>query len=111
MPTVRQEKVANLIRKELSIIFQQEARASFRGAMITVTIVRMSPDLSSARVFLSIFAPGEKKDFMTLVDAKASEIRKKLGNKVRNQLRIVPNLNFILDDSLDYAEKIDDLLK
>lgn len=111
MASIRQEKVAKLVQQELSIIFQQGARSTYRGAMITVTTVRMSPDLGNARVYLSIFAPGDKGDMLQLVRSNISSIRYELGNKVRHQLRGVPNLDFHIDDSLDYAERIDDLLK
>lgn len=113
MPSIRQEKVAKLIQQELAIIFQQHSRDLFEGAFITVTVVRMSPDLGVAKAFLSFFAPGKenKDEFLTMVRSKTSRIRGILGNKVGKQLRIVPELAFFMDDSLDYSEKIDDLLK
>ena len=82
----------------------------FGGAFITVTIVRVSPDLSTARVFLSIM--GKEKDVtMSLVEKQNKEIRKDLAARVRHQLRKVPELMFKIDDSLDYYEEINDLLK
>ncbi|MCZ4407882.1 30S ribosome-binding factor RbfA [Cryomorphaceae bacterium 1068] len=113
MPSIRQEKVAKLIQQELAIIFQQHSRDLFGGAFITVTVVRMSPDLGFAKTFLSFFAPGKesKEEILEIVRAKSSKIRGILGNKVGKQLRIVPELAFFIDDSLDYSEKIDDLLK
>jgi ribosome-binding factor A len=113
MPSIRQEKVAKLIQQELAIIFQQHSRALFNGAFITVTVVRMSPDLGVAKAFLSFFAPGKgtKEELLEMVRAKSSKVRGILGNKVGKQLRIVPEVAFFIDDSLDYSEKINDLLK
>ena len=92
-----------------------------KNAIVTVTMVRVSPDLSSARVFLSIFALGQsiasKKDasnktiILENINARAKEIRTRLGNKIRHQVRIIPEISFYLDDSLDYEENIDNLLK
>ncbi len=111
MATIRQEKVGNLVRQELSTIFQQGARAHYLGAMISVTIVRMSPDLGVANVYLSIFGAGNKAEVMQLVQQRTSLIRREVGNKIRHQLRVVPQFKFFIDDSLDYADRIDDLLK
>jgi ribosome-binding factor A len=113
MPSIRQEKVAKLVQQELAVIFQQHSKDMFDGAFITVTIVRMSPDLGVAKVYLSFFAPGKdnKGEFLDVVRSQSSKIRGILGNKVGKQLRVVPELIFYLDDSLDYADKINDLLK
>lgn len=113
MSSIRQEKVGKLIQQELALIFQQNAKAHFGGAFITVTVVRMSPDLGAARVYLSYFANSgsDKKEFIEMIRSKTSKIRGLLGNVVGKQLRIVPELYFYLDDSLDYAEEIDNLLK
>jgi len=113
MPTVRQEKVAKLIQQELATIFQQHSHDLFEGAFITVTVVRMSPDLGVAKSFLSFFAPGNdnKEEFLQMVRSQSSKIRGILGNRVGKQLRVVPELIFHLDDSLDYADNINDLLK
>lgn len=113
MASIRQEKVAKLIQQELAIIFQQHSRDMFSGSFITVTTVRMSPDLGVAKAYLSFFAPGgaNKKELLDMVRSQSSRIRGILGNKVGKQLRNVPEVIFYLDDSLDYAENIDDLLK
>jgi len=112
MASIRQEKVANLIKQELAIIFQQHSRDLFGGAFITVTVVRMSPDLGLAKAYLSFFATGgtDKNEMLAMVRSQVSRVRGILGKKVGKQLRIVPELAFYLDDSLDYADKIDDLL-
>lgn len=112
MSTIRQQKVAALIQKELGNFFQREASVYFGGAMITVSMVRMSPDLGVAKVYLSIFSTKiDKKEVKQFIDSQNKEIRFKLGKQVGKQLRIVPELIFYLDDSIDYAENIDNLLK
>ncbi len=110
MDSRRQQKVSKVILQDLADIFQKESKTMFGGAFITVTIVRVSPDLSSARVFLSIMGEG-KDEAMKLVEKQNKEIRKNLAARVRHQLRKVPELSFKIDDSLDYYEEINDLLK
>ena len=94
-------------------IFQQETKSIFGSSMITVTEVRVSPDLSVAKVWVSIFPIGgaKKEDIMTAIEENTSDLRRRLGLRVGKQLRIIPQLSFFLDDSLDYIEKIDRLLK
>src|SRR5688572_13995131 len=111
MESLRQQKVNKLLAKELAEIFRSEARSMFGGGFITVTTVRISPDLSSAKVYLSIMAAKDKKAIFKLVEEQNPMIRKRLGMVVGKQLRIVPHLMFYIDDSLDYAMKIDELLK
>ncbi len=113
MASIRQEKVAKLIQQDLAIIFQEKARELFGGAFITVTVVRMSPDLGVAKVYLSFFTNSgtDKKEVLELVKSKAGAVRGALGHRIGKQVRIVPELLFYIDDSLDYAQKIDDLLK
>lgn len=99
-----------MLQKEMGEIFLNYAR-TLQGTIITVTAVRVSPDLSIARTHLSIF-PGEKvKAVLEQVNADTKSIRFELGKRVRHQLRIVPELYFHIDDSLDYLENIDNLLK
>ena len=111
MTSTRQNKVSRMLQKELGVVYQLEGRNMFSGKMITVTEVRITPDLAQARVYLSIFPPPSKEDFNRITDNNASLVRRELGNRIRNQLRIVPQLQFILDDSLDYIDNIDRLLK
>ena len=113
MASIRQEKVANLIKKELAVIFQQNSSSLFKSTFITVTVVRISPDLRSARVYLSFFANSgvDKNELLDIVKNKTSMIRGILGNQVGKQLRNVPELYFYHDDSIDYAQEIDELLK
>ena len=92
------------------MIFQQQTRAT-HGTMVSVTRTKISPDLSICTAYLSIF-PSEKGDeILANVNANNKSIRYELGTRVRNQLRIVPELRFFIDDSLDYIERIDELLK
>ncbi|MDD2191302.1 MAG: 30S ribosome-binding factor RbfA [Bacteroidales bacterium] len=113
MDNTRLEKVSRLIQKDMGLILQKEAQNLFEGAMITVTSVRVSADLSVARIYVSIFPIRSKtvEDIVKLLEEKKAFIRMKLAEKVRHQLRIVPNISFFLDDSLDYIENIDNLLK
>ena len=111
MGTTRQNKVSRLLQKELGDILQREGNGMFAGKMVTVTNVRITPDLGQARVFLSVFPAVEKEDFEKVLEKSAGHLRYELGIRIRHQLRMVPELNFFLDDSLDYIENIDRLLK
>tara|TARA_X000000368_G_scaffold98739_1_gene76015 strand:- start:1559 stop:1897 length:339 start_codon:yes stop_codon:yes gene_type:complete len=111
MESTRQKKVSRLVQKELSVIFQQYTQEILGNIMVSVTIVRISPDLAEANIFLSIFPFDEPYQALKLVKNNTTMIRRKLGESVRNQLRIVPALQFHLDDSAAYAEEIDRLLK
>jgi ribosome-binding factor A len=110
MESKRQQRVAKLIQKDLGEIFQQEMRHITHGAMVTVTKVHVTPDLQSARVYLSIFASPDKTELMKNIKRHASELRGKLGNRIRHQMKSVPELHFDEDDSLDYIENIENLL-
>jgi len=109
METTRQNKIARLIQKDLSNIFQQQTRQT-RGILISVSVVRISPDLSVAKAYLSIFPSDKAQEILENINAQASQIRFALGNLERHQLRIIPELKFFIDDSLDYVDNIDRLL-
>lgn len=111
METKRQLKISSLLQRDLSVIFQQEVKHLAKGALITVTKVIVSPDLSLAKVYLSIFGVADKSAKVKEIGKHMREIRGILGVKVRHQLRAIPELHFYLDDSLDYIENIDNLLK
>jgi ribosome-binding factor A len=113
MDSTRQQKVSRLIQKDLSSIFLLESRDMYANAMLTVTQVRVTPDLGVAKIYLSIFAAGniDKKDIMGKIKLHTKEIRKNLGIRIGKQVRIIPELEFFLDDSLDYIENIEKLLK
>lgn len=110
METTRQQKIARLIQKDLSTLFQQ-SQSVYHGAMITVTKVYVTRDLGVAKAYLSIFAAKEKSGTLELIRSHTREIRHQLGMRERNQLRVIPELQFFEDDSLDYIENIDKLLK
>ncbi len=109
METTRQNRISRLIQKDLGEILQIAGRDWFPGAMLTVTKVYVTSDLSIARVYLSIFGK-DARQILKQVEMKGKEIRKQLGLRVKNQLRQVPELRFYIDDSLDYIENIEKLL-
>jgi ribosome-binding factor A len=110
METTRQQKIARLIQKDLGMIFLQESRNLFGGAMITVTKVNVAKDLSIARTYLSLFGTKDKEALLENIRTHTKAIRREFGIRVHNQLRVIPELHFFLDDSLDYIENIDHLL-
>ena len=110
METTRQQKISRLIQKELSDMFRRET-AAMGGVLVSVSRVRISSDMSVCRGYLSIF-PSERADEMLRnINAGAAQLRFELGNRCRHQLRIIPTLKFFRDDSLDYIDRIDQLLK
>ena len=111
MASIRQERVSELIKRELSILFQRESTTWFGGLFITVTQVRIGPDLGFARVYLSFMAVTDKEKALQTVETENWRVRKALVGKVGKQLRRVPELNFYLDDSLDFVDEVDQALK
>lgn len=109
METTRQAKISRLIQKELSEILRQQT-AKTHGILISVSAVRISPDLSIAKAYLSIFPSAKAQEILDNLTRNSKTIRYELGQKVRLQLRKIPELAFYLDDSLDYVENIDRLL-
>ena len=110
MKTTRQNKISRLLQKELSEIFLLQTKA-MPGVLVSVSAVRISPDMSIARVYLSVFPSEKAEEIVKNVNDNMKTIRYELGTRVRHQLRIIPELKFFVDDSLDYIEKIDSLLK
>lgn len=110
METTRQSKISRLLQKELSDIFLNETK-KMHGVLVSVSVVRVSPDLSVAKAYLSIFPSEKASEILASVQASAKSIRYELAQRVRFQLRKTPELSFFLDDSLDYIENIDSLLK
>jgi ribosome-binding factor A len=109
MQQARLEKIARLVQKELSEIFRLET-AKIGNILVSVSSVRVSPDLSIARVYLSVFPSDKAQEIITNVNTNEKGIRYALAQKVRYQLRKCPELSFYLDDSLDYIDHIDSLL-
>ena len=110
MQETRQNRICRFLQKELSLIFQSQTRA-MRGVMVSVTRVRVSPDLSICTAYLSIFPSEKSEELLQNIQRNTSQVRYELGTRVRNQLRIIPELRFFIDDSLDYIERIDELLQ
>lgn len=107
MPSLRQNKVSRLIQKELAEIFQKEMRNAFGSGLISVTHVFMSPDMGFAKTYLSLFGVPDKNKTLDIIRKQVKEIRRFLGARVGKQLRIVPEIAFFVDDSGDYAEKME----
>ena len=110
MQETRQNRIARLLQKELAEIFQSQTRA-MHGVLVSVTKVRISPDLSICTAYLSIFPSEKAAELLENIRKNEKSVRYELGQRVRNQLRIIPELRFFIDDSLDYMEHIDELLK
>ena len=110
MESNRQAKIARLIQKELSEIFRQQT-AKTHGVLVSVSAVRVSPDLSIARAYLSVFPSDKGQEMIDSINKSAQTIRYELAQRVRYQLRKTPAPQFYLDDSLDYIENIDKLLE
>lgn len=110
-PSTRQLKVAREIQKDMAEILRSKGMAAFGGAMVTVSEVRVSPDLSLAKTYVSIFPSAKAEEVMKILNENVKVYRGELGHLVGKQFRIVPEIDFYLDSSLDYAEHIDQLLK
>jgi len=110
MQETRQNKISRLLQKELAEIFQSQTRL-LHGVLVSVTRVRVSPDLSICTAYLSIFPSERGEEMLANINNSEKTIRFELGKRVRNQLRIIPELRFFKDDSLDYIDRIDQLLK
>jgi ribosome-binding factor A len=110
MEGTRLSKIERLLQKELSELFRRQT-AMMRGVLVTVSKVRVSPDLSMAKVYLSFFPPEKGEELLASIEKNKKTLRYDLGQIVRTQLRRIPDFMFYADDSLDYVEKIDKLLK
>ena len=109
MSSVRQNKIEGVIQEELSVYFQRSARDLCLGAMVSVTVVRVTSDLSLARVFLSVFGGPVKEEVLKNIQENSKQIRGEVGKRLKN-MRKIPELVFKIDDSLDYAMEIQNLL-
>ncbi len=110
MDSIRQQKVARLLQKEIGNLFQKELKHLCQGQMVTVTVVSITPDFSFARVYVSVFPTKEPQQFIEQFNDQIQEIKRILFRRIRNDLRVMPDLMFIHDDSLDHAERIETLL-
>lgn len=111
METTRQQKIAKQIQKDVAEIFQKEGASIVRGMLVTVTAVRVSPDFGYAKIYVSIFPFDRSATAMQQIERNNWFIRRALGQRIRNQLKNVPEIQFFLDDSLEYIEHIDEALK
>ncbi|RZM28864.1 MAG: 30S ribosome-binding factor RbfA [Pedobacter sp.] len=107
MESKRQQKFAGLLQEELAAVFQKEGAAYLPNTLVTITKVRVSPDLAVAKVYLSFLNTGNTTLSVNTVNAHAGEIRYKLGSRIRHQARVVPTLTFFLDDTNEYVERMD----
>ena len=111
METTRQQKIAKQIQKDVAEIFQNEGAAVVRGSLVTVTAVRVSPDFGYAKIYVSVFPFERTAGMMKTLEQQNWFIRRALGQRIRNQLKNVPEIQFFLDDSLEYIEHIEQALK
>ncbi len=109
MESKRQKQVAKQIQKDLGEIFQRDMKQILEGAFVTITEVKVSPDLAIAKVYLSFLLTKDKEGLLLIIRENTKQIRHLLGDRVRHQLRIVPSLQFFVDDTAEYAQKIDAL--
>jgi ribosome-binding factor A len=110
MESKRQQQYAKLIKQDLSEIFQKDMQATFGKAFVTITDVKVTPDLAIARAYLSFMLTNDKDGLLHDIREKSKSIRGILGNKLRHQVRIIPNLEFFVDDTAEYAAHMDALI-
>lgn len=111
MESRRQEKFAKLLQRDLGDIFLQKAASLFKGSFITISGVKVSPDLGYAKIYLSFFKAGNNAELLDAIRLNTREIRHELAGKIKNQVRKVPELEFFLDESLDYVERMEKVFK
>lgn len=105
----RQQKFARLVQKDLGDIFQREMQHILPNVMVTITTVRATPDLSSVKIYLSFFNAPDAQEAINAIKLQTADIRYKLGKRIRNQVRVVPELEFFIDDTNEYVDKMDKL--
>ena len=111
METTRQPKIARQIQRDIADIFQKEGRDLLRGTLVTVTEVRVSPDFNYAKIYVSIFPFNKAPETMAVLDKQNRFIRRELGRRIKDQLKSVPEIQFFLDDSLEYIEHLEQAMK
>ncbi len=109
MESKRQQKFAGVLQQDLAAIFQREGMSFLPNTLVTITKVRVTPDLAIARVFLSFFNNTNTQQSLQTVKSHASEIRYKLGARIKDQVRVIPQLEFFVDDTNEYVERMDKL--
>jgi len=111
MDTTKQKKVAGIIQETLSEIFQRENLSMVKGGMVTISEVSMTPDLLIAKVYLSLYQIKDPKTFLEELEKQSPDLRHKLGNKIRNQVRRIPELHFYLDETMDHVFRLEEIFK
>lgn len=111
MDSTRQQKIARLLQRDITEIVQKEMADVTRGSLVTITNVRVSPDLAYAKIYVSVFPFERSEAMLEAINSESWLIRKMLGARIRNQLKVVPELEWFIDDSLEYINNIDNLLK
>lgn len=111
MENTRQQKIARQIQRDMADIFTKEAAPVVKGVMVTVTTVRVSPDFGYAKIYVSVFPFERSNEILEALSEHARQIRHALGNRMRNQVKSIPEIEFFIDDSLEYIENIEHLLK
>jgi ribosome-binding factor A len=109
--STRQQKYSRLMQKELSEIFQRDKRGILENTMISIVDVKMSPDLSVARIYLSMTLAKDKEKVLEKINANKREIRKALGDRIGKQVRIIPEIIFFIDEVEENAQRIEDIIK
>ena len=107
MESKRQQKFAGVIQEDLAAILQRESSNYLPNTMVTITKVRVTPDLAIARVFLSFFSNNNNQLALQTIKQHASEIRYKLGSRIKDQVRVIPQLEFFIDDTSEYVDRMD----
>ena len=107
----RQKQVSGLIQEEINLIFQRLGLNMINGGMVSISSVKITPDLLEARIYLSVFNAADNKPVLKKIEDRAWEIKKELAARVRNQLRRIPEIKFFLDDTLDHVFKMEELFK
>ena len=107
----RQKQIGGLLNEELSNIFQRLGLSMIEGGMVSISSVKITPDLLEARVYLSIFQAADEKAVLKRIEDRAWEIKKELASRVKQQLRRIPELKFFLDDTLDHVFKMEEIFK
>lgn len=111
MDSTRQQKFARLIQKELGDLFLKDGASIYGRAFVTITVVKTSPDLGYVKAYLSIMGTNNREEVISLINKNTAEVRHKLGQRIKHQIRHIPTLQFFLDDSFDEVEKIERIFK
>ena len=107
----RQKQIGGLIQEEINHIFQRMGMSIMEGAMVSISSVKVTPDLLEARIYLSIYNAPDNKAVLRKIEDRAWEVKRELATRVRNQLRRIPELKFFLDDTLDHVFKMEELFR